>query len=415
MNAKQKQRRKITVAVSGGFDPVHVGHVRMFQEAKKLGDRLVVILNNDNWLRAKKGYVFMPEKERKELLEAIGCVDTVVLTKHPKNPTDMSVRKELALLKPNIFANGGDRTAHNTPETEVCQSIGCEMVFSIGRGGKIQSSSWLLDKHFRRNLLREQSKKFSSKKIFVFDLDGTLAQSKFNIDTEMAHLLCRLLEKKRGAVISGGQYAQFENQLLRCLPAGRRHFKNLLLLPTSGGALHRYDGRRWNAVYKHILTPAEKKKIFNSFKKAFRDIGYASPKKTYGPVIEDRKSQITFSALGQRAPLGKKEEWNARHDIRKELRRTLERYIPEFEIRLGGLTSVDVTKKGIDKAYGIEQMKKFWGARRGDFLYIGDALYKGGNDYAVKKAGIATLPVKNEEETKIFLEFLIKSLEKQTA
>lgn len=133
-----------TVAVSGGFDPLHIGHVRMFEEAKKLGDRLVVILNNDSWLQKKKGYVFMKEEERAEIIRALRCVDEVVLTKHGENPEDMSVCAELRELKPDIFANGGDRKSDNTPEVIVCKEIGCELVFEVGRGGKVQSSSWLV-------------------------------------------------------------------------------------------------------------------------------------------------------------------------------------------------------------------------------------------------------------------------------
>ena len=143
-------RKEITVAVSGGFDPIHVGHVRMFEAARKLGDKLVVILNNDHWLEKKKGFVFMPQEERKELLESIRWVDGVVLTKHPPNPADMSVNEALGRVRPAIFANGGDRTKQNIPEVPVCKKIGCEMVFGIGKGGKVQSSSWLLDRHFSR-------------------------------------------------------------------------------------------------------------------------------------------------------------------------------------------------------------------------------------------------------------------------
>lgn len=141
-----KNNKKIVVAVSGGFDPAHVGHARLFREAKKLGDKLVVILNNDNWLIKKKGYVFMLQNERKELLEHFSSVDEVVLTSHEKNPLDMSVCKELKKIKPDIFANGGDRKLNNIPEADVCQQIGCKMVFGLGRGGKVQSSSWLLNK-----------------------------------------------------------------------------------------------------------------------------------------------------------------------------------------------------------------------------------------------------------------------------
>lgn len=140
-----KEKKPIVVAVSGGFDPVHIGHIRIFKNAKKLGDKLVVILNNDNWLKQKKGYVFIPENERKEIIEAIKYVDEVVLTGHGKNTKDKSVCEELKKIRPDIFANGGDRKLDNIPEVPVCEKIGCKMIFNIGHGGKIQSSSWLVD------------------------------------------------------------------------------------------------------------------------------------------------------------------------------------------------------------------------------------------------------------------------------
>lgn len=151
-----KSKNKKVVAVSGGFDPLHPGHIRLFKEAKKLGDELVVILNNDNWLKKKKGFAFMPESERAEVIEALEVVDRVVLTKHKKDPNDMSVCDALEEVKPDIFANGGDRTKKNIPEVSVCEKIGCKMVFSIGKGGKIESSSWLLEKF--KNYVLEESK-----------------------------------------------------------------------------------------------------------------------------------------------------------------------------------------------------------------------------------------------------------------
>jgi cytidyltransferase-like protein len=133
-----------TVAVSGGFDPIHIGHVRMMQKARKLGDRLVVILNNDHWLRDKKGFAFMPQKEKVELLKSFSCVDEVVLTDHKPGDTDRSVARTLRKVRPHIFANGGDRGKANTPEMEVCRELGIDMKFNIGRGGKVQSSSWMI-------------------------------------------------------------------------------------------------------------------------------------------------------------------------------------------------------------------------------------------------------------------------------
>lgn len=145
INSQGKLKKKI-VAVSGGFDPVHIGHVRMFNEAKQLGDHLIVILNNDNWLRKKKGYVFMPEIERKEIIESFHSVDEVLLTSHEMDTLDMSVCRELEKIKPHIFANGGDRHAGNIPEYTLCEEMGCKMFFNVGTGGKVQSSSWLVEK-----------------------------------------------------------------------------------------------------------------------------------------------------------------------------------------------------------------------------------------------------------------------------
>ncbi|PIR70012.1 MAG: hypothetical protein COU47_00595 [Candidatus Niyogibacteria bacterium CG10_big_fil_rev_8_21_14_0_10_46_36] len=147
----RKSVSPIIVAVSGGFDPIHIGHIRLFKEAKTLGDRLIVVLNNDHWLRAKKGYVFMPERERKEIIEALSFVDKVVVTGHPKNPKDMSVTDALMRIRPHIFANGGDVTQKNAREKEVCKIIKCKMAFNTGKGGKIQSSSSLV-KRYQRSL-----------------------------------------------------------------------------------------------------------------------------------------------------------------------------------------------------------------------------------------------------------------------
>lgn len=142
--------------VSGGFDPMHIGHVRMFNEAKKLGDELIVVVNNDNWLNLKKGYAFMPEGERKEIVEAIGVVDKVIITGHLKGTKDMSVCEELRKIKPHIFANGGDRKPDwdPVPEVLVCEDLGVEMIYNIGHGGKVRSSSDLV-KQVQKNKLKK--------------------------------------------------------------------------------------------------------------------------------------------------------------------------------------------------------------------------------------------------------------------
>ncbi len=143
--SQRKRKEERWVAVSGGFDPIHIGHVRMFEAARKLGDKLVVILNNDNWLKAKKGYVFMPQEERAELLGSFPFVDKVFVTDHKKESSDKSVARALEKLKPARFANGGDRrSTKDIPEAAVCKRHGIKMVFSVGKGGKVQSSSWMI-------------------------------------------------------------------------------------------------------------------------------------------------------------------------------------------------------------------------------------------------------------------------------
>ena len=139
------KRKSRVVAVSGGFDPLHIGHVRMFEAARKLGDKLVVIMNNDHWLRMKKGFTFMPQKERAEIIRHLPFVDKVVFTDHKKGDTDKSVSRTLAKVRPDIFANGGDRFSKNVPEVAVCKKLGIKMVFNVGQGGKVQSSSWMIN------------------------------------------------------------------------------------------------------------------------------------------------------------------------------------------------------------------------------------------------------------------------------
>lgn len=160
--AETAPKKKTVVAVSGGFDPLHIGHIRLFEAAKELGDELVVFLNNDAWLAVKKGHPFMPEQERKEILEALRPVDRVILTRHKAGDPERinhyarwyGQHELLREIKPDIFAQGGDRDAADAagPDSPVyyelttCKEIGCEMIFNVGHGGKVQSSSWLTDK-----------------------------------------------------------------------------------------------------------------------------------------------------------------------------------------------------------------------------------------------------------------------------
>jgi len=192
-------KKPITVVVSGGFDPIHAGHIRMIQEARKLGDKLVVILNNDNWLKKKKTHIFMHQKERKEILESIEGVDEVVVTNHPKNPKDMSVVREILKIKPDIFANGGDRKSEkDIPEVGACRKVGAKMVFNVGRGGKIQSSSWLLAQYVNK---LKPTRKLNVPKI-ISELRVVFRESKLNFPEKLrlktSKILLKLMNRKRG-------------------------------------------------------------------------------------------------------------------------------------------------------------------------------------------------------------------------
>jgi phosphomannomutase len=234
------------------------------------------------------------------------------------------------------------------------------------------------------------------KKLVVFDLDGTLAASKSALSGEMAGLLHELLGVIKVAVISGGTWSQFQKQLLANLPVDDR-LVNLSLLPTCGTQFYQYVGH-WTKVYSEDLSGLEREKIINALKNAFKDSGLDVNKK-WGDVIEDRGSQITLSALGQEAPLAEKQNWDPDFAKRNKIAELLKPLIPEFAINMGGTTSIDVTKPGIDKAYGIGQLRDCLNISVADMLFAGDAIFPGGNDYPAQQAGVDCILVRDPDET----------------
>lgn len=250
-------------------------------------------------------------------------------------------------------------------------------------------------------------KNIKSKKLFVFDLDDTLADSKTPMDAEMADLVRQLLEKKKMAVIGGGKYEIFKWQFVKQLNFSKDLLKNLFLFPTSGTAFYRYKSG-WKNIYMHVLSRVEKTQIRKVFERVYKEINYKHPKKVYGVILEDRKSQMSFSPLGQDivTVLGKKglqmkEEWRRKYDpIRIKIAKLVGKYLPNLEVRIGGITTIDVTMKGIDKAYGVRQMEKHLKIKIKDMVFIGDSIFPGGNDYAVLKTKVDYIPVKGAEDTK---------------
>jgi phosphomannomutase len=245
------------------------------------------------------------------------------------------------------------------------------------------------------------------KKLIVFDLDGTLAESKASLDGEMVSLLSALLGVVKVAVISDGDWPQFEKQLLSNLPKDE-HLKNLSLLPTCGTKFYQYL-TDWKKIYSEDFASGEKEKIISSLKQAIASAGF-KVEKVWGDTIEDRGSQITLSALGQQAPIEEKKKWDPDFAKRKQIKTLLDKLIPEFSVRLGGTTSVDVTKPGIDKAYGIRKLRDILGIAIDEMIFVGDALFPGGNDYPAKEAGVESIRVRDPNESKRVIEAIVACL-----
>lgn len=246
------------------------------------------------------------------------------------------------------------------------------------------------------------------RKVIAFDLDGTLAPSKSTLPDRMSELLDQLLDEYQICVISGGKFEQFKMQLLANLKAEPDKLERLHLMPTCGTRYYHYNiiDRKWEKVYAEDFTEIEKRKIIAALEKGVRALGY-DKEKTWGEQIEDRGSQITFSALGQQAPVDMKEEWDPEQMKKSKLREYVSKIIPEFEVRMGGSTSIDVTKLGIDKAYGMNKLMEILGVPKEEILFIGDRLTEGGNDYPVKAMGIDTIEVSSWEDTVFAIEAIL--------
>ena len=245
------------------------------------------------------------------------------------------------------------------------------------------------------------------KELFVFDLDGTLAASKAPIDAEMGSLLGSLIGLAKVAVISGGAWQQFEGQLLAHLAPGDS-LKNLSLLPTCGAQFFQYQGG-WRRLYSEDFTAVEKVKITDSLQRA-PACGEGDDGKLWGDVVDDRGSQITYSALGQQAPLEEKLKWDPDFAKRKKIKAILDPLLPQFSVRLGGATSIDVTKHGIDKGYGIRKLRDVLHVSIGQMVFVGDAVFPGGNDYPAKEAGVLSIEVQDPKETKRVIEVMVACL-----
>ena len=252
------------------------------------------------------------------------------------------------------------------------------------------------------------------KKLIAFDLDGTLAPSKSHFHERMVNMFDRLLEKYQVCVISGGKYDLFRQQFLTQITTESELLEKLHLMPTSGTRYYRYENGKWVEKYAENIPNSDKERIFKALEEGLDEAGYRE-NNIYGDIIEDRDSQISLSIFGQEivAELGEegvriKEEWDPDGSKKLRLRNIIAPKIPDFEVRAAGATTIDVTRPGIDKAYGMKKLMEATGFFKEDILYMGDKIMPGGNDYAVEQMGIDCIAVRNWQDTAYAVEGIVK-------
>jgi len=248
-----------------------------------------------------------------------------------------------------------------------------------------------------------------TKKLIAFDLDDTLAITKSPISDRMGELLTRLLDSYHVCIISGGKVSQFHMQVVDRLEATPKQLTKLHLMPTCGTRYYRYDVHKqnWAMQYAEDLSDKDKREIISVLEASAKELGLWAENPT-GDIIEDRDSQITYSALGQQASAEDKYQWADKNAAAKQqLRALVAERLPNLEVRLGGSTSVDITRIGIDKAYGMQKMIDELNIHKSDIIFIGDKLAEGGNDYPVKAMGIDTIAVEGWEDTAFVIEGIL--------
>lgn len=235
--------------------------------------------------------------------------------------------------------------------------------------------------------------------VVFFDIDGTLTESKQRMTPPMAQKFSALLSQTKVALTSGGMKELAQTQIVAHL-GDDANLSNLYLLPTSGAQLLIHTNGGWNTVYEELLSKEEVARVESVLLEAARETGAIDfSRESYGERIENRGSQVSLSALGQQAPVSEKEAWDPTREKRDTLLGYIIPLLPDFDVKLGGLTTVDVTKKGINKAYGVRKLSEYLSISISDMLYIGDALFPGGNDEVVKETGMKTKQTSGPDET----------------
>ena len=246
-------------------------------------------------------------------------------------------------------------------------------------------------------------------RVVAFDLDDTLTVSKSKIDHHMADLLGDLLGRLDVCIITGGTFEQIQAQVLQYLHAPPGRLPYLHIMPTCGTRYFLWRNGAWHRCYAEDLTEDEKRCITGVLAEGAKHLGFWE-RSPWGEIIEDRGSQITYSALGQKAPAETKHEWDPDGSKKRKLRDYAAERLPDLEVHVGGTTSVDVTRKGIDKAYGIKRLIEQLNISPDQLLFIGDRLREGGNDYPVRALGVRWLEVTQWQDTARYVQDLLRQI-----
>ena len=242
------------------------------------------------------------------------------------------------------------------------------------------------------------------KKVLAFDIDQTLNIAKTPITDEIAEILKKCLDYFEICPISGQKFDQFLVQIVNRLEAvgtTKEQLKHLHLFVAQGTQYYRFDGEKWELVYNYPLTEEQVKKISETIEKAARELGYWEEDKLKegDEIIENRLSQVTFSALGQKAGTEEKYAWDPDCKKREAIVKKCKEMSPEFDYEIGGTTSINAITPGMNKEFGMKHLLEELGVSKEEVLYFGDMTQPGGNDYPVVKMGIETITVRNHEDT----------------
>lgn len=244
-------------------------------------------------------------------------------------------------------------------------------------------------------------------KLIAFDMDGTLTPSKGKMDEEMVLLFRKLLKKYKVAIISGGKYELFQKQVLPHLGNEDNILENLYVCPTCSTAMYLYKNGDWHKEYSLDLTSEEKAHIIKVLNNAI-DTLWLKPEKLWWEMVEDRNTQITISTLGQEAPIEAKEKYDPDFSKRKQIRDFMMPDLKGFNVLVAGATSIDITREWVDKAFGVRKLSEVSGISLNEMIFVGDAVFPGGNDYPPLEIGVTSKRVFSVEDTKRYIEMLIE-------